>query len=436
MQVTVENPGGLQRRLTVQVPGGELQQQIDARLREIGKTAKLKGFRPGKIPMNILKQRFGPSVRNEVVGRAVETNLMQAIQQEALQVASQPVVEKLSDLGKEEPFEFVAMVEVYPEFDKIDPQSLSLSAPEAEVSEADLDDMLETLRKQRTTWEAVERKPKKGEQVLIEYAATTDSGRIPAEGMSRLAVVMGRSGFDALEKTLSGLSAGEESEVELEFPGDFNVKALAGVKGQVAIKVDSVRVQQVPEIDEEFIKSFSVESGQLDDMKTEVRANLERELKSARLTYLKAQMVKALLEAFPDLEVPAAMVREEAKQLLKHDARQRNQEPDAGKLEQYMDSARKRVKSGLLINEIASQNDILVDGAKVREAIETVAETYEQSQEVVQLYYNNPDLLRSVEGSVLEEQVVDWVLDNAKVTSEPMSFKDLINAAATSRQGL
>lgn len=436
MQVTVEKPGGLQRRLTVQVPGDELQQQIDKRLREIGKTAKLAGFRPGRIPMTVLKQRYGPSVRNEIVSRTVETNLMEAIQQESLQVASQPVVEKLSDLKGEDDFEFVATVEVYPEFDTIDPKQLSIKSPKTEVTESDIDDMLQTLRQQRTSWDAVDRPAEEGDQVLIEYSVETEQGRIPEEGMSRLAVAIGRSGFDQLEQAVDGLVAGAVTEADLEFPEDFGVPELAGKGGKAALKIDSVRAQNMPEIDEEFIKSFSIESGQLDDMKTEVRANLERELKGARLTYLKAQMVKALMEAFPDIDVPETMVRDEANQLLNNEARQRDAEPDPSQVDQYMDQARRRVKSGLLINEIARQNDILVDGTKVRAAIETIADTYEQSQEVVQLYYNNPDLLRSVEGSVLEEQVVDWVLENAKVADEEIAFADLINTAATSRQGL
>ena len=215
------------------------------------------------------------------------------------------------------------MVEVYPEFDKIDPQSLELTAPQTEITDADLDDMLETLQKQRTSWEAVDRAPQADDQVLIEYSAETDEGRVPAEGVSRLAVVMGKSGFKALEKLLSDLVPGGVTEAKLSFPDDFNVKELAGKKATVAIKVDSVRVKNVPEIDEEFIKSFSIESGQLDDMKAEVRNNLERELKNARLTYLKAQMVKTLMNAFEDLDVPEAMVREEARQLLSHEARQR-----------------------------------------------------------------------------------------------------------------
>lgn len=436
MQVTVENPGGLQRRLTVQMPASEVQEQIDARLREIGKTARLKGFRPGRVPMKVLKQRYGPSVQQEVVTKAMESSLMQAIRQESLQPASRPVIESISDINPEQDIEFTAMLEVYPEFGAIDVGSLAIKRPETEVTDEDVDNMLETLRQQRADWVAVSRAAGKGDQVLIEYAADTADGRVPQEGMARLAVTLGESGFDSLEKALEGVVAGGVNDTKLTFPENFPEQALAGKEASLSLKVDSVREQQVPELDEEFVKSFSIESGDMDEMRAEVRNNLDRELKGARLTFLKTQLVRALLEAHEDAEVPEALVRQEAAQLLQNDARKRGEEPDPSQLERYLDVARRRVKSGLLMSEIARQNDILVDGAKVRQAIETVASTYEQSREVVQMYYNNPDLLQAIEGSVLEEQVVDWVLDNAKVSAEPMAFNELIGAAASSRQGL
>ncbi|KAA9133048.1 trigger factor [Marinihelvus fidelis] len=436
MQVTVENPGGLQRRLTVQVPAGEVQQQIDARLREIGKTAKLKGFRPGRVPMKVLQQRFGPSVRNEVVSKTVESSLMQAIQQESLKPAANPVIDSMPEVKAGKDFEFTATIEVMPEVDTVDASSIKIQSMDAEITEGDIDDMLNTLCEQRAKWEEVSREPKDGDQVLIEYAAETKDGRVPEEGMAKLAIAMGQSGFDKLEAELAKLTAGGVAEAKLKFPDDFRQPALAGKKADVSLKIDSVREKHMPEIDAEFIQSFGIESGDMDEMRVEVRKNLERELKSARLTLLKTQILNALLEAHDDLEVPAGLVQQEAAQLLQAQARQRGIEPDPALLPQFSEVAGKRVKSGLLISEIARQNDIVVDGAKVREAIESVASTYEQSREVVQMYYNNPELLRSVESSVLEEQVVDWVLEHAKVDAEATSFKELINAAAKSRQGL
>jgi trigger factor len=436
MQVTVENSGGLQRRLTVQVPATEVRGKIDERLREIGKTARMKGFRPGRIPMTVLKQRFGAGVRSEVLSQTMQSSLYDAIQQEALKPAGNPVIENVPELEGEGDLEFTATIEVYPEFESIDVAAIELNDPEAEVREQDIDDMLQTLREQRAEWAEVEREPKAGDQVLFEYAAETGDGRVPEEGMSLLSIVIGESGFDALEDVLSRLIAGSVETVELEYPEGFNVEALAGKTAKTTIKVDKVRERELPELDAEFIKSFAVESGDMDEMRKEVRANLEREMKGARLTYLKTQLLNRLLDAHTELEVPESLVHAEASQLQSTYARQRRQEPDPNQLEPFLDVARRRVKAGLLIGEIARQNGISADGARVREAIEAVADTYEQSQEVVQMYYNNPEMLQAIESNVLEEQVVDWALERATVNAQSMSFKELINAAAESRKGL
>lgn len=435
MQVTVENPGGLQRRLTVQVPGQEVQQQINARLKEIGKTAKLKGFRPGRIPMSVLQQRYGPSVRHEVVGQAMQRSLFEAIQQESLRPASNPVIEDVQEGKGGEDLSFTATIEVYPEVDTIDASTLAITAPRTEVDDSDVDEMINTLREQRATWENVDRKPEPGDQVAFEYTAEVDGETIPAEGKKRMALVLGTTDLDKLEKALAKLGPGESASVKQSFPEGFAEAALSGVTAKLDLEVAEVKERHLPEVDAAFIQSFSIASGEMDEMRREVRNNLEREMKGARLTYLKMQVLDSLLDRHDDLEVPESMVREEAEQLVRREARSRDAEPDMGNVDAFMNIASKRVKSALLLGEVARQNDILVDGARVRKAIETIADTYEQSREVVQMYYQNQEMLSAVESSVLEEQVVDWVLDNAKVTEEPMAFKVLIEAAAQARQG-
>ena len=436
MQVTVENSGGLQRRLTVQVPAEEVQGKIDARLKEIGKTARMKGFRPGRIPMTVLKQRYGGSVRNEVLSQTMQSSLAEAIAQEKIQPAGNPVIESVPDLNGTDELSFTALIEVYPEFDKIDVSALELTAPQTEVSDDDVSNMLQTLREQRQSWEEVERKAEKGDQVLFEYAAENEAGRVPEEGMTLLAVPFGTSGFDALEDLLGGLAPGETGEADLTFPEDFSANQLAGKEAKVSVKVNSVRESSMPELDEAFIQSFGVESGALEDMQSEVRNNLERELTGARLTYLKTQLVKRLLDAHAELEVPESLIQQEAAQLQAMAAQRQGKQADPAEAGAFEEPARQRVRAGLLMGEIARQNDIAVDGAKVRQAIEMVASTYEQADEVVQMYYNNPDMLRAIESSVLEEQVVEWALEHASVSSQDMLFTDLINAAAESRQGL
>ncbi len=430
MEVTVEKSSELRRTLKVKVPSEQLQQKINKRLKELGKQVKIKGFRPGRIPHKVLKQRYGKSVQQEVVSELVQSSIHEAIEKESLRPASNPVLEDLPDLAVDGDFEFTASIEVYPDIGSIDPATVEMKRPKTDVSEADVDDMLQTLREQRQTWVDIEGKPSKGDQVALEYVAETSEETVPEQGRQRLSIIIGASGFEALEKVVSGLAAGESKKTKLKFPEEYGDPKLAGKKASVEFEVKLVQRSVKPEIDEEFIQSFAVKSGLLEDLRTEVRGNLERELDQATKSFLKTQLVASLLDTHADLEVPASIVEQEAHKLKIRAAEAQGAEPDTIPVEQFMESATKRVRSGLLLAELARQNNIVIDGVRVRKAIETVAETYEQPLEVVQMYYGNQQMLESVENMVLEEQVVDWVVDKAKVSDETMTFKEVINAAA------
>ncbi len=434
MQVSVEKSSALQRKLTVQVPGDGLQKKIDARLRELGKQVKIKGFRPGRVPFKVLQQRYGKSVQQEIVAQEVQSSLAQALQQESLRPASSPVLESEPSLQSGGDLEFTASIEVFPEVAAIDTASIEIKKPTAQVTESDVGNMLDTLRAQRQTWTDLEQPGTAGQQVTVEYAADTDAGRVPESGKQRISVVMGQSGFDDLEKAVAKLGPGEETTAKLKFPDEYQDAKLAGQKVKTELGVIKVQQAVLPEVDAEFIKSFGIASGELDELNSEIRSNLERELKQATMSYLKVQLVDKLLKMHPDMEVPEGMVRDEAANLQRQAASRMGIEAEKQELEPFMGIARNRVKSGLLLSEIARQNSIMVDGARVRQAIETVADTYEQPQEVVRLYYSEQRLLSAVENSVLEEQVVDWVLEQAKVTEESMNFNDVINAASRGGQ--
>jgi trigger factor len=433
MQVFVENTSGVERRLTVQIPANEIDEQVNAKLREIGKTVRIKGFRPGRVPPTVVKQRFGKQATQDVLNEAVQQNLQQAIQDENLRPASMPRLEeapKANDVGN---YEFSALIEVYPDIDTIDVGAIEIERPETEVTDEDVSEMLATLRKQRIQWNAVERKAESGDQVLIEYAGETDEGRVPAEGMQRMAIIVGESGFDDLEKAVAGIEPEGEKNVKLTFPENFREVGLAGKKAKVDLKVVSVSEGAEPEVDEEFIKSFGVEDGTQEAFEVEIRGNLERELKQATNTMLKTQLIDQLLKAIPELEIPEGVVRDEAAsmaaQMIQSQGQQVDPELVQKLVEPFMDQAESRVRAGLLMGELAHQNEIRIDSSKVREAIEMAASTYEEPAEVVQLYYNNQQLMNQVESSVLEEQVVDWVLENAKVTPKEMKFQEVITAA-------
>lgn len=433
MQVSVENTGALERRLTVQIPAQDIQSKIDDRLRELSKQVRIKGFRQGKVPMNVIRQRYGKQVRQEIVNEAVQSGLQEAIQTQDLRPASMPRLEPLGESGPEKDLEFSALLEVYPELEVIGVTELEIETPEAEVTESDIDDMLDTLRQQRTRWEKADRSPQEGDQVLVEYVAQTDEGRVPAKGKQRLAIIMGDSGFESLEGAVTELSEGDKAEARLMFPEDYRESALSGKEADVELEVVKVSTPNVPEVDEAFIKSFGIESGELDELRQEIRANLDRELRQARTSLIKVELIGRLIDAHPDLQVPESMVRGEAANLAAQAGAESDEGPSAEQVDSFMDAARRRVRGGLIMSELARQNGIRIDGNRVRQAIDTVAETYEEPDEVRQMYFANQHLLQQVENAVLEEQVVDWVMENAKVTPRPMAFKEVIEGAARRR---
>ena len=429
MQVSVENISAVEKRLKIQVPAEEIKNQIEARLRELGKQVRLKGFRPGRIPFSVLKQRYGPQATQEVIQQATQTALQQAIEQESLRIIANPRLDEAPVLDDETGLAINAIVETYPELDSIDVTEIAIDKPDVNVVEDDIAEMLETLKKQRITWTDVDRKPADGDQALLEYTAETEEGTLPETGKNRLAIIMGESGFDDLEKAVKKMSPDDEKNLKLAFPADFREPALAGKEADVALTLSKVQESEVPEIDEEFAKSFGVASGDIEELKTEIRNNLERELSQAISTQLKTQLVDRLLEMHEDLEVPGSIVTGEAHNMLQQMLRGAKLDITEEMVDHFREPATKRVRSGLLLGALAQQNEIIIDGAKVREAIEAIAQTYEEPKEVVQTYYNDQRLLQSVENSVLENQVVDWAVNNAKVTDKPMSFQEAIDAA-------
>ena len=429
MQVSVENTSAIEKRLKIQVPAEEVNKQIDARLREIGKQVKLKGFRPGRIPFSVLRQRYGPQATQEVIQQTAQNSLQQAIEQESFRIAATPRLEEAPVLDDASGLVINAIIEIYPELDSIDVAEIAIERPDVSVTDDDVNDMLETLKKQKIKWSDVDRKPKGGDQALVEYTAETDEGTVPENGKHRLAVILGESGFDDLEKAVKKMSAGDETDLKLTFPADYREPGLAGKDAQIKLTLTHVQEGELPEIDEEFAKSFGIASGEPKELDTEIRKNLERELGQAVNTQLKAQLVDRLLETHEDLEVPESIVSSEAQNLLQQMLRGAEIEVTEEMLEHFREPARKRVRSGLLLGELARQNEIVIDGAKVREAIDEIAQTYEEPREVIQMYYNDQRLLQAVENSVLENQVVDWVVNNAKVTDKSMSFQEAINAA-------
>ena len=433
MQVSVENVGKLERKLTVRLPAEGLQSQVSTRLRELGRTVRLAGFRPGKVPAKVIEQRFGAQVRAEALGEVIRRGFSEAIEQEKLRPAVAPNIEATST-GEDGEVAFIATFEVMPEIGSIDVSGLKIEKPVSSVEEADVDRMIETLRLQRRTWTPVERAALAGDMVMFESSAATDAGRVPAEGVERAGTIIGSGAIlPALEDRLIGFAAGQEAEFEVEFPADYRATALAGKTAKISAKIIRVSEPKLPEVDADFIRSFGVAEADVDSFRREVRANLERELKGALMARLKTQVVEKLLAAHADLEMPSRMIESEAQALARQAEQQAAQQGNPGAKADpalFVDSAKRRVAAALLLGELARQNEIRLDARRLSETLNLIASTYEDPSEVVELYRREPQLMQGLQSRVIEDQVIDWIADHAELTEQTLDFQDVMRPMA------
>lgn len=427
MQVSVEKTGDLERRMTVQVPAEDIETRVSSRLRELRGRVRLKGFRRGKVPMNEVEKRYGKQIREEVLQQVMQSSLESAIDEQSMRVAGVSRVRPGETSGGGD-FEFSADVEIYPEIEVVDPSTIEVEKPVAEIAESDVDDMIETLREQRRGWQAVEHPAESGDRVRVKYRATTEALTVPETGHHEMAPILGAGNlFEDFEQALVGSEAGSEKTIELKFPESFRDSSLAGQTAEVSFRVLAVEASELPEVDDAFAESFGVEGG-VEQLRADVRRNLERELRQATITRLKQAVTDALGERYSQTGLPASLVRQEAQQMQARVQQQSGSEQPIP-LEQFTESAEKRVRIGLVMAEIAHQNEIRIDEERVRRQVQDIAETYEHPEQVVQLYNSNEQLLESVRNMVLEEQVIDWIMENANVTEKTLTFKEMMNQA-------
>ncbi len=435
MQVTVETTQGLERRVKVQVPEDRIQGEVSKRLTNIAQSARLPGFRPGKAPMKVITQRYGKQVREEVVGEIVQSSFHDAIVQESLRPAGTPTIDPL-EWENGSGVAYTAVFDVYPEISLPPIESLKIAKPEAEVSDADLERMLERLRSQRRSWEPVERAAIPGDRLVIDFQGTCDGevrDDLKAEGF---AVELGaKQLFKQLEDALAGAESGQELALDLHFPSDFQAGELAGKPVHFDVKVISVEEPVLPEIDDAFAATFGVQEGGIEKLKTEVRANMQRELAEGIRTITKQRVMEALL-AGRNLELPESLIKREVERSMA----QRRLElahsgVDASKItldeKDFDTAARRRVSLGLLVAELIKENGIKADPDEIRARIDSIASTYEDPAEVVRWYYSEPKRLSEVESTVLEDTVAAWILDRAQVVPEPSTFDELLNPGQT-----
>ncbi|MFP7723703.1 trigger factor [Lysobacter sp. A3-1-A15] len=429
MQVSVESLGSLERRMTFNLPAERLEGQVDGRLREIARGAKIKGFRPGKVPAKVIEQRFGAQVRAEVLDGLLRESFSNAVQQESLRIAGNPSIEP----AQEGELSYVATFEVVPDFGEIDVSRLEVVRHTAEIGEADIDAMIDNLRLQRRTWGPVERAAREGDAVEIQTWSMAEGERVPAEGTERGAAVLGGgSMLPAIDSALVGMKRGEEKQMDVEFPADWRVPQFAGKTVQVNVAVTKVSEPVLPEVDAEFIKSFGVRSGDADQFRADIRSNLERELKGALMTRLRREVGEQLIAAYGAIEMPPRLVEAEARDMARQaveqarrQGRQIGEVPDDAHVS-FLDAARKRVLVGLLVGEVARRNELKLDPKRLTDTLNLIASTYEEPEQVVELYRNDPQLMAGLRSRVMEEQVIDWIAERAQHTEQPMSFSEAI----------
>jgi trigger factor len=432
MQANLENLGTLERRLSVAVPLKEIDHEIDTRLKRLSRTVKMHGFRPGKVPLKVVAQQYGPQVRQEVLGETLQRSFGEAVRQQNLKVAGYPRFEPkpLNDGASE--FEYSATFEIYPEVQVGDISSMTISRPQLEVGEAEVDRTLEIMRKQRVTYETVDRAAQNADRVTISYKGTVDGAEFAGGAAENQPAVLGEGRLlPDFESQLAGMKAGETKTFNLRFPDDYHGKEVAGKEATFEVSVSEVAAPRLPEIDAEFAKSLGVTDGDTAKMRSEVRANLEREVKGRLKARVKDQVMQALLDV-TKVEVPKALVESEIerlRELTRHDFAARGipvkqDVPLPGEL--FEKQATRRVNLGLILAEVVKANQLQAKPEQVRAIVEEQAQSYENPQEVVRWYYQSPERLREIESMVLEDNVVEWALRTAKVEDKPLEFDELM----------
>ena len=441
MQVSIETTSGLERRLTVGVPADRVDSEVNNRLQKAAKDVRLPGFRPGKVPMKVMQQRFGAGVRQEVLGEVMSHSFQEAVVQENLRPAGQPSIEPRNlEAGKD--LEYVATFEVFPDVDVQDMAGFDVERPKAEVTEADVDNIIEVFRKQQGNWETVERAAQDGDKVNIDYAGTRDGEAFDggtAEG-SDLELGSGRM-IPGFEDGIVGMSAGEEKTLSLSFPEDYHAEELKGAAVEFKVTLNSVEEMKLAELDEALFESYGVTEGGEEQFRKEVSENMGRELRNAVESRVKQQVMDAVVDAHEGVDIPQALIAQEVdamrSQMFQQFGGAGAQDMDLKSLlpdEMFAENAERRVKLGLVLSEMIGKFDLKADADKVRETIEELASTYAQPEAVVNWYYSNQEQLSSVESKVLEDSVVEKLLEGANITDKECSYQDALAQAQAGAQ--
>jgi trigger factor len=432
MATQLETTGALERRLSLSVPMADVGAQVQKKLRDLARTVRMPGFRPGKVPMKMIEQSYGAQVQAEVLGDAVSKAFSDAVTEHGLRIAGQPRIEPRTEPG-EGVAGFTAVFEVYPDVQLGDASTIAIERPGCAVGDAEVEKTVEILRKQRTSWTVVERAATDGDRVTIDFTGTLDGVAFPGGTAQDFPFTLGEGRMLAdFETGVRGAAAGEARTFPVAFPEDYSAKELAGKTAQFEVAVKKVEAPELPALDEAFAKQLGVADGSIDTLRADVRRNLEREVSQR----LRGRVKSAVMEALPALasiDLPKALLESESQQLAeraKADFKQRGMDVKDLPIpaEAFAETAAKRVRLGLIVGEIVKTKGLAAKPDQLRKQIEEFAQSYENPGEVIRWYFSDRERLAEVEALVVEQNVVDWVLANAKVTDTPIAFDELMAA--------
>lgn len=426
MQVSVETTKGLERRMTIEVPADRIDQEIQSRLVSLAKKAKMHGFRPGKVPINVVKRQYGSQIQGEVNGAVIQSSFSEAVQLEKLRPVGVPTIEPKPRRAGES-LEYTAIFEVYPDIKLARLQDMSIEKPAAQISEQDIDEALTSIRRQHQEWIKVERSAQRDDRVKIDFNGTIDGKTFAGGKGEDMPVDLGSNRMvQGFEENIEGLARDEERTFEVQFPEDYHQKQLAGKQVQFWVKVNSVAEGRLPALDEKLFQILGVTEGGLEALREGIKNKLQRTMEERIKTILKQNVIKKILEIF-QIEVPNTLIDKEIVELKSATASNmesdRSGKPAGGVLDPAIElEARRQVTLRLILMEIIKQNNIEAKPEKVKALVEDIALAYDRPQEVVQWYYADKERLAKIESLALEDAVVEWIAERANISRVETTF--------------
>ncbi len=435
MQISIEKTEGLERNLKVTIPADKINSQITEKLKEISKQVQIKGFRPGKVPKNIISQRYGKYAKQDAIGELVNTVIADAVKENNLEIAETPEITEAKDL-EDGSYSFVAKLEVMPEIPEVDYKNIEVKVKTSEVTDKDVESMIKKLQVQKQDWKDSKGKIAQGDLLVLDYTASKGKDFIyPESGKKSITVLLGESGMpEELQDKLIGMKVKESDAIELKFPKEFSEKEIAGKKVKFEFEIVSHKKGKLPKVDKDFVVSFGIESGKEEDLIAEIKDNLERELSNKVLANKRDTILEVIRQEIKDTHLSEKMIERESAGLAHQamdKARQMGIEnPPHIDHKEFYEKAKERILNSLIMSDVVKKQDIQVDYTKVREKVAEVSQTFENPQEIMEYYYKTPELMSSIENVVLESQVIDWIASEIQLKEKKVKFEKIMGANA------